>query len=88
MGMGQYGLDLFDCIPELTGACRGDEIRKWLSDTKYVVERFAILDDEANMAEFTEINLIQTDTNVGLQKADATRCIKLLNAGVAEKTND
>ena len=40
------------------------------------------MDDEADMAEFTESNLIQTDTNVGLQKADAVRCIKLLNSGV------
>ena len=80
----EYGLELMDCTPELSSSCRGDEIRKWLNEieTEYSVERFAILDDESNMAEFTEMNLIQTDTNVGLQKADAVRCIKLLNSGV------
>lgn len=78
----EYGLELFDCTPELSGTCRGDEIRKWLSDTEYDVERFAILDDEANMGEFTEMNLVQTDTNVGLQITDAVRCIKMLNSGV------
>lgn len=79
----EYGLELMDCTPELSGACRGDEIRKWLEEfeTEYDVERFAILDDEADMAEFAETNLIQTDTNAGLQKADAVRCIKLLNSG-------
>ena len=79
----EYGLELMDCTPELSGACRGDEIRKWLEEFEVEndVERFAILDDEADMAEFTESNLIQTDTNVGLQKADAVRCIKLLNSG-------
>ena len=77
----EYGLELMDCTPELSGACRGDEIRKWLEEfeTEYDVERFAILDDESDMAEFTETNLIQTDTNVGLQKADAIKCIRLLN---------
>lgn len=80
----EYGLVLMDCTPELSGACRGDEIRKWLEEFEVEndVERFAILDDEADMAEFTDTNLIQTDTNVGLQKADAVRCIKLLNSGV------
>ena len=80
----EYGLELMDCTPELSGTCRGDEIRKWLEEFEVEndVERFAILDDEADMAEFTESNLIQTDTNVGLQKADAVRCIKLLNSGV------
>ena len=78
----EYGLELMDCTPELSDLCRGDEIRKWLNDTDYTEENFVILDDEANMAEFAEKNLVQTDTNVGLQKADAVRCIKLLNSGV------
>ena len=82
----EYGLELMDCTPELSGACRGDEIRKWLEEfeTEYDVERFAILDDESDMAEFTETNLIQTDTNVGLQKADAIKCIRLLMTSVAD----
>lgn len=77
----EYGLELMACTPELSGSCRGDEIRKWLEkfETENDVERFAILDDESDMAEFTEMNLIQTDTNVGLQKEDAVQCIKMLN---------
>jgi hypothetical protein len=83
----EYGLELMDCTPELSSACRGDEIRKWLDEfkTEYDVERFAILDDEADMAEFTETNLIQTDTNAGLQKADAVRCIRWLNVSNVEE---
>jgi len=83
----EYGLELMDCTPELSGTCRGDEIRKWLDEfkTEYDVERFAILDDEADMAEFTETNLIQTDTNAGLQKADAVRCIRWLNVSIVEE---
>ena len=76
----EYGLELMDCTPELSSACRGDEIRKWLNDTDYTVENFVILDDEANMAEFVETNLVQTDTNVGLQEKEAIKCIKMLNA--------
>ena len=84
----KYGLELMDCTPELSSACRGDEIRKWLNDTEYTVENFVILDDEANMAEFTETNLIQTDTNVGLQKVEAVRCIKFLNTGILERSHN
>ena len=78
-------MELMDCTPELSGACRGDEIHKWLNDTDYTVENFVIMDDEANMAEFTETNLIQTDTNAGLQKADVVRCIRWLNVSIVEE---
>ena len=81
----EYGLELMDCTPELSSACRGDEIRKWLNDKEYTVERFVILDDEANMAEFAEKNLVQTDTNAGLQKADVVRCIRWLNVSIVEE---
>lgn len=76
----EYGLDLMDCTPELSGSCRGDEIRQWLTDNSYDydIENFVILDDEADMAEFTDKNLVQTDTNIGLQKQDAIECIKML----------
>ena len=76
----EYGLELMDCTPELPGSCRGDEIRQWLTDNvyNYDIENFVILDDEANMAEFTDKNLVQTDTNIGLQKQNAIECIMIL----------
>lgn len=76
----EYGLELMDCTPELPASCRGDEIRQWLTDNvyNYDIENFVILDDEANMAEFTDKNLVQTDTNIGLQKQDTVECIKML----------
>lgn len=76
----EYGLELMDCTPELPGSCRGDEIRQWLTDNvyNYDIENFVILDDEANMAEFTDKNLVQTDTNIGLQKQNAIECIRTL----------
>ena len=76
----EYGLELMDCTPELPASCRGDEIRQWLTDNvyNYDIENFVILDDEADMAEFTDKNLVQTDTNIGLQKQDAVECIKML----------
>lgn len=76
----EYGLELMDCTPELPSSCRGDEIRQWLTDNvyNYDIENFVILDDEANMAEFTDKNLVQTDTNIGLQKQNAIECIRTL----------
>ena len=76
----EYGLELMDCTPELSGSCRGDEIRQWLTDNAYDynIENFVILDDEADMAEFTDKSLVQTDTNIGLQKQNAIECIMIL----------
>lgn len=76
----EYGLEIMDSTPVLSGvSCRGDEIRQWLSDNEQSVEKFVILDDDADMAEFTETNLVQTDSEVGLQEKDALRCIEMLN---------
>ncbi|BAL83067.1 hypothetical protein SELR_13590 [Selenomonas ruminantium subsp. lactilytica TAM6421] len=73
-----FGLEIMDCTPKLPESCRGDEIKQWLNDSEYEIGRFVILDDEADMAEFTAANLVQTDTKVGLQEKDAIRCIKML----------
>ncbi len=76
----EYGLEIMDSTPVLSGvSCRGEEIRQWLSDNEQSVEKFVILDDDADMAEFTETNLVQTDSEVGLQEKDALRCIEMLN---------
>lgn len=69
------GLEVYDFTPIMTGT-RGDEIREWL--TTHPVDSFVILDDEADMEEFRETNLVQTDMNVGLQESDIPKAIKIL----------
>ncbi|SEH42426.1 HAD domain-containing protein [Selenomonas sp. KH1T6] len=76
----EYGLEIMDSTPVLPGlTCRGDEIRQWLNDSGQSVERFVILDDDDDMAEFTDTNLVQTDPEIGLQEKDAVKSIELLN---------
>ena len=79
--LGEYGLKIMDSTPVLpSSSCRGDEIRQWLNYSNYVIERFVILDDEDDMAEFTTTNLVRTNTNVGLQDKDSLECIRILNS--------
>ena len=74
-----FDLKIMDSTPILTGSSsRGDEIRQWLIDSEYPVEKFVILDDDDDMEEFTDINLVQTDTAIGLQEKDAIKCISML----------
>ncbi len=76
----EYGLEIMDSTPVLPGlTCRGDEIRQWLNDSGQSVERFVILDDDDDMAEFTDTNLVRTDPEIGLQEKDAVKSIELLN---------
>ena len=76
----KYGLEIMDSTPVLSGLSRrGDEIRQWLDDNRKSVERFIILDDD-DMEEFTGTNLVQTDSEIGLQEEDALRCIEILNS--------
>ena len=77
----KYGLEIMDSTPVLPGlTCRGDEIRQWLNDSGQSVEGFVILDDDDDMEEFTGTNLVQTDSEIGLQEEDALRCIEMLNS--------
>lgn len=76
----EYGLEIMDSTPDLGSLCRGDEIRQWLKNNGEYVEKFVILDDEDNMAEFTETNLVQTDSKIGLQAEDSIKCIKSMNS--------
>ena len=76
-----FGLKIMDSTPILSGlSSRGDEIRQWLKDCGYTVEKFVILDDDDDMEEFTD-NLVQTDSENGLQEKETLRCIELLNLG-------
>ena len=78
--LAEYGLEIMDSTPLLPGSsCRGDEIRQWLSDNGQSVENFVILDDDADMLEFTDTNLVQTDSELGLQEKDVAKCIEILN---------
>ncbi len=79
--LAEYGLEIMDSTPLLPGSsCRDDEIRQWLSDNGQSVENFVILDDDADMLEFTDTNLVQTDSEFGLQEKDVGRCIEMLNS--------
>lgn len=57
---------------------RGYEIQKWLDDNKKPLDRFVILDDDADMVHLKEY-LIQTDYNVGLTEDKAFRAQLFLN---------
>lgn len=78
--LAEYGLEIMDSTPLLPGSsCRGGEICQWLSDNGQSVENFVILDDDADMLEFTDTNLVQTDSELGLQEKDVAKCIEILN---------
>lgn len=80
----EYGLQIMDSTPVLSGASsRGDEIRQWLNESKYEIESFVIIDDEDDMEEFIAKNMVQTNTAVGLQEKDASKCISMLNNSIA-----
>ena len=78
--MAEYGLEIMDSTPVLFDySCRGDEIRRWLDDKGQLVEKFVILDDDSDMAEFIDTNLVQTDPQLGSLEKDALRCIEVLS---------
>jgi hypothetical protein len=56
---------------------RGFEIQRWL-DEHPEVERFAIVDDDADMRHLSE-RLVQTDTKIGLSDADCGALVALLS---------
>lgn len=80
------GVDLYGMTPLIKwfdGKTRGDEIREWLVKHPEV-DHFVILDDDCDMAEYTETNLVKTDTKVGLQDDDVDKAIAILIDTVTE----
>jgi len=70
----QSGVDyaekrVIDITPKDTddkiGGVRGDKIQAWLDSTRYVIKRFAIIDDDSDMAHLKPY-LHQTNYNDGL----------------------
>jgi hypothetical protein len=61
----------------LAGADRGAEIAAWLAQSS--VSRYVIIDDHVDMGALRE-RLVLTDPRRGLQPADASRAIEMLQA--------
>lgn len=60
------------------GRCRGHEIQYWLDRHKrYRIDRFAILDDDSDMAHLAD-RLVQTTTARGLEPEHVERAVRLL----------
>ena len=85
IGVDLYGMT--DLIKWYDGKTRGDEIRAWLVNHPEV-DRFVILDDDCDMAEYTETNLVRTDTYLGLQDGDVEKAIAILNNTTTEGLDD
>ena len=73
------GAHIHDMTPILHNADkkRGDEIREWLQQHPDV-DKFAILDDDQDMREYTKTHLVKTNTKIGLQDCDVEKAIELL----------
>ena len=74
----EYGIALIGFTPD-TGESKGKEIKKWLDETPYSIESFVILDDDADMGEYSGSKLVLTDINVGLQEVDVRKAINILH---------
>ncbi len=67
----------FDLIDP--GACRGYEIREWLSRHGEQVSHYAIIDDMYKMLPEQQNHLVMTDSETGITDEDAEKVIAILN---------
>ena len=78
--LNEFGMHLIGCTPHhgIADVKRGEEIREWIETSPWEIEQFVILDDEADMCEYTDTNLVKTDMRIGLTEADVERAIEIL----------
>lgn len=74
--LAKYGLEIYDKTPYVGGE-RGNDITAWFKRNPGEW-RYAILDDEYDMAEHME-HLVLTEFDTGLTEKEADRCIAMLN---------
>lgn len=74
-------MEVYDITPVINkpGVQRGDEIRAWLENAKEEIDAFVILDDDADMCEFTGTNLVQTSMKTGLLEYHVEIAKSILN---------
>ena len=63
------------------GACRGNEIKEWLSKHGREVSNYVIIDDLDDLLPEHNSHFVCTDPNVGITEWDAMKAIAILNAG-------
>jgi hypothetical protein len=80
-GVREKCIDKTPGVPENFHVQRGDEIAKWLINTKEKIESFVILDDDSDMCGLFS-RLVQIDRAYGLQSKYVERILELLNTPV------
>lgn len=60
------------------GNVRGSDIKSWLTRNPDV-DRYVIIDDEADMLDEQIFNFVQTDMSFGIQDREVKLCIDILN---------
>lgn len=71
-------VNIYDTTPDV-GSVRGDEIKAWLDNSKYKVDRYAILDDNSDMLPEQMPNFFKTQWLVGITEDIASAVITHLN---------
>ena len=61
------------------GACRGNEIKEWLSRHEGKVSNYVIIDDFDDMLSEQEDHVVLTDTLISITEWDAAKAIRILN---------
>lgn len=71
-------VNLYDQTPDI-GSVRGDEIKAWLDNSKYKIDKYAILDDDSDMLPEQMPNFFKTSWLVGITDDIAKAVIEHLN---------
>lgn len=89
----KYNLEVIDITPNSKNGNREDEINQWLTDTKLIIDRFVILDDESfDLQSFVGKELVKTSKviegnmihghpqeDTGLKRRHVKQAIQILN---------
>lgn len=69
--------NIYDITPS-NGACRGDEIQKYL-DHHTNIDNYVIIDDDSDMNDEHVYHFVQTDSTFGITQRELTLCNYVLN---------
>ena len=74
-----YVKEIIGVTPHCGAWLRGQEIQKWLENTRFPVERYAIIDDEEQYLQNQKPFLVRTSHSIGITDEDVESVIRLLN---------
>lgn len=68
----------FDVTPHVPAGSRASEIKRWLHSYESLVDRYAVVDDDADLSALDQSKVVWTDQETGIMRETVEALVRIL----------